>query len=121
MRGGDFLYIESTLAGMADDNDLTGLDSNLLLASLSYIGVLVLIPLISDARKNSFIAFHARQGLVIFLLEVIAVIASNWLSFLGGLLFALMLVASVMGLFTCLHGERRYIPGIGKIADLFSI
>ncbi len=106
---------------MPDNNDLTGLDSNVLMASMSYIGVLVLIPLISRATKNPFIKFHAKQGLVILVGEIIALIASSWLSSLGGLLFALMLVASIVGLFTSLHGEKRYIPGIGTIADLFSI
>lgn len=106
---------------MPDNNDLTGLDSSLLMASMSYIGVLVLIPIISGATKNSFINFHAKQGLVILVGEIIAIIASIWLSSLGGLLFVLMLVASIVGLFTSLHGEKRYIPGIGTIADLFSI
>lgn len=106
---------------MPDNNDLTGLDSNVLLASMSYIGVLVLIPIFSGATKNSFINFHVKQGLVILTGEIIAIIASIWISSLGGLLFVLMLIASIIGLFTSLHGERRYIPGIGTIADLFSI
>src|SRR3989344_9438521 len=106
---------------MPDNNDLTGLDSNLLMASMSYIGVLVLIPIFSGATKNPFIAFHAKQGLVILLGEIIAIVASSWMPSLGGLLFVLMLVASIVGLFTSLHGEKRYIPGIGTIADLFSI
>lgn len=106
---------------MPENNDLTGLDSNLLMASMSYIGVLVLIPIFSGATKNPFITFHVKQGLVILVGEIIAIIASIWAPSLGGLLFVLMLVASIVGLFTCLHGEKRYIPGIGTIADLFSI
>ncbi len=106
---------------MPDNNDLTGLDSNVLLASMSYIGVLVLIPILSGATKHSFINFHAKQGLVILAGEIIAIIASVWISSLGGLLFILMLIASIVGLFTSLHGEKRYIPGIGTIAGLFSI
>lgn len=106
---------------MPDNNDLTGLDSNVLLASMSYIAVLVLIPIFSGAIKNPFINFHVKQGLVILIGEIIAIIASIWISSLGGLLFVLMLIASIIGLFTSLHGEKRYIPGIGTIADLFSI
>lgn len=104
-----------------DNNDLTGLDSKLLLASLSYIGVLVLVPLLSRSSSVPFVRFHAKQGLMVFVGEVLALIASAWAPSLGGLLFVLMLVASIMGLFTSLRGEQRYIPGIGAIADLFKI
>ncbi|OGY32984.1 MAG: hypothetical protein A3C02_02630 [Candidatus Andersenbacteria bacterium RIFCSPHIGHO2_02_FULL_45_11] len=106
---------------MPDNNDLTGLDSSLLMASMSYIGVLVLVPIISGATKNPFIAFHTKQGLVILVGEILAIVAGIWISSLGGLLFVLMLIASIVGLFTSLHGERRYIPGVGTIADLFSL
>lgn len=91
------------------------------MASLAYVGVLVLVPMVSGAVRDPFINFHVKQGMVIFIGEIIALIAGIWLSSLGGLLFILMFIASIMGLFTSLHGEKRYIPGIGTIADLFSI
>lgn len=106
---------------MADTNDPVGIQPHILLASLSYIGVLVLLPIISGGIKHPFVNFHAKQGLVILGIEILAIIASIWESSIGGLLFALMLVASIMGLFTSLHGERRYIPGVGTIADLFTL
>ncbi len=106
---------------MPNNNDLTGLEPDALMASLSYIGVFVLIPIVSSATKNPFIKFHAKQGLVILVGEIVAIIASGWVPSVGGLLFALMLIASIFGLFTSLHREKRYIPVIGTIADLFNI
>lgn len=102
-------------------NNLTGLESRVLIASLSYVGILVLIPIISGHAKHPFINFHVKQGLVIFVGEIIAIIAGTWMASLGGLLFVLMLIASLVGLFTSLQGDTRYIPGIGTIADLFRI
>lgn len=45
-----------------------------LLASLSYVGVLSLIPLFLS-RDDEFVAFHAKQGLVLWMWALLAFIA----------------------------------------------
>lgn len=114
------MLYNASMPEQSSDN-LTGLEPHVLVASLSYVGVLVLIPIISGRAKHPFIHFHVKQGLVIFVGEIIAIIAGTWMASLGGLLFVLMLIASIVGLFTSLQGDKRYIPGIGTIADLFTI
>ena len=118
-KAAGFVYHE----GMADDrqNDITGIESRVPMAALSYIGVLVLIPIISGAVRDPFVQFHAKQGIVIFAGMVLAIIASIWISYVGAGLFLLMLVASVAGLFYALNKDEWEIPGISMIAGLFSL
>ena len=106
---------------MAEDNDITGIKSHVLSAALSYMGILVLLPIISGAIANPFVKFHAKQGLVLLAGEVFAILASYWVSYIGGILFLLMLLLSVAGLYSSLQEEKWYIPGIGFIANLFSL
>lgn len=90
------------------------------MAGLSYLGVLVLIPLLTR-KNNSFVYFHAKQGLVIFVGEIIALIAGQWIVAVGSLVFILLLIASVIGLIQALQGRRFSIPGIGQLAEKFSV
>ena len=104
-----------------DQNDITGIESRVLMAALSYIGVLVLVPILSGAVRDPFVQFHAKQGLVILAGEVLAVVAVLWVSYLGAGLFLLMLIASVAGLFRSFSKEMWEIPGISIITSLFSL
>lgn len=67
-----------------------------LLAALSYIGMLCLIPLIFGGN-NAFIRFHVRQGLVLWAWWLLAIYASA-LGEVGG--FFLTFSAGVIGLFS---------------------
>lgn len=105
---------------MAEAQPVVDINDEKLMAGLSYLGVLVLIPLLIR-KNNPFVYFHAKQGLVIFIGEVIALIAGQWLVVVGSLLFILLLIASVVGLIQALQGRRFSIPGIGQLAEKFSI
>lgn len=106
---------------MAEENDITGIKPHILNAALSYMGILVLFPIISGATAHPFVKFHAKQGLVLLVGEVLAILASYWVSYIGGILFLLLLLMSVAGLYSVLQEEKWYMPGIGFIADLFSL
>jgi len=106
---------------MAEDNNITGIKPHVLEASLSYMGILVLVPVISGSTANPFVKFHAKQGLVLLGGEALAILASYWISYIGGILFLLMLLASVAGLYSSLQEEKWFIPGIGNLARLFTI
>ncbi|MEO5373126.1 MAG: hypothetical protein H7840_02475 [Alphaproteobacteria bacterium] len=45
-----------------------------LLAAMSYLGILCLIPLMVN-RDDEYVAFHARQGLVLWIWAVVAFVA----------------------------------------------
>lgn len=103
-------------------DDVTGVEPNKLMAALSYLGILVLIPLFVS-RKDPFVVFHAKQGLVVLIGYVIAGIATSilWLAIIGNLLWLVLMIVSIIGLIQALQGKRWRIPGIAQIADTFKI
>jgi len=92
-----------------------------LTAILSYIGILVLIPLLTS-KDDPFTQFHARQGLALFVAEI-ATFMIAWIPFLGWfvgmILWIVWLVLSIMGIMNVLNGKRSPLPVIGKLAEKF--
>ena len=84
-----------------------------LMGALSYLGILVLIPLLTK-KDSSFVQFHAKQGLVLFIGEVLLwwIPFVGWF-FLGPILSILALIALIMAIM----GRKWKIPGIYQIAE----
>lgn len=103
-----------------DPNDLIDVDERRLMAALSYVGVLVFIPLLT-AKNDPFILLHAKQGLVLVIGYVVAILAVNWIETAGSILFLVLLLVNVIALVQALLGKRWRIPGIYQIANSFKI
>lgn len=113
---------------MADAADI---ENNKVMAALSYFSVLVFIPIFA-APKSKFARFHANQGLVLLIAEVIfsvlhyilkmVVYAISWrLSFLTTIVsFAeiFLLVFSILGMVNAVTGQEKKIPIFGNITIL---
>lgn len=82
-------------------------ESNLL-AAISYIWLLCLIPLFF-ARKNSFAQFHARQGVVLLVLELLF----GWFP----VFLIIFIVASVFGFLKAMQGEKWNMPVVKTILE----
>lgn len=87
-------------------------------AILSYIPFLCFIPLL-NMKENKEASFHARQGVLLFLIELIAVIflidgISDFV-FKGILIVAIAF--SVAGIYFALRGKSYKLPVIGDLAD----
>ena len=95
------------------------MNSNYLMASLSYVGVLVLIPVFAQTMKDSFVAFHVRQGAVILVLEIISVISAQWFPKGSSVIFLALLLLSVIAFFLTVQGEKWKIPGIFTVSQMF--
>lgn len=90
---------------------------------LSYITFLVLIPLV--AGNTQFTKFHANQGLVLFIIEVVFGVLIGVLaripivgiifSIVGGLFELICLIMSIMGIVNVVNGETKELPIIGAI------
>lgn len=84
-------------------------------AMLSYCGVLSLVPLIVS-RDDSYVRFHARQGVVLWMWEVLAVY-TLFIPGLGQLFFRFSVVAclvlSLIGMLAVLLGRAWQFPVIG--------
>jgi len=94
-----------------------------LTAILSYLGILFLIPLLV-AKDNDFDQFHARQGLVLFIAEVITAMfaAVPILGWIGApLLYIFWFVLIIIGIINVLEGKKKELPFIGQFADKFKI
>ena len=97
---------------------------------LSYLGILVLIPLLAGDKRSEYVKHHANQGLVLFILSsLVDLVEGEWvwglhsiIHFGGGIfswIFDILglafLVLMVMGIVAACRGERRELPFIGKI------
>ena len=96
------------------------------LGILSYLGILVLIPYLSE-KKNKYVIFHAKQGISLLIAEIIV---GGILWFLGLILswrvswlvsicqtafFFLSLVLSFMGIKNFCDGKAKELPLINKM------
>lgn len=92
---------------------------------LSYLSVLCLIPYFLE-NKNNFVKFHAKQGLNLFLLEIIVGFSSSvlvvLLLFLGfavvlvrNIIECIFFVVSIIGIIDVIQGKARELPIVNKI------
>ncbi len=90
---------------------------------LSYLGILVLIPLFVS-RKDAFVKFHAKQGLVLLIIEAIAwiLIGSFWgpLWILFRLIKLGVFILSIIGIINVLNKKEKELPIVGSWAKNFN-
>ena len=88
-----------------------------LLASLSYVWVLFLIPFVLGHHKP-FVYRHAKQGMALFLLELV-LLSIGWFPLLGWIIaivgWLFVVVCAVVGIAYALSGQEFTIPFIGKM------
>ena len=89
-------------------------DNRNVLAALSYIGILFLIPLLAG-QKDEFTKFHVQQGIVLFIVDVIASFIV-WVPLIGWAIGILMLVVSIYGFLQALAGKRWELPYLAQYA-----
>ncbi|MDD5282283.1 MAG: hypothetical protein PHF69_06320 [Candidatus Omnitrophica bacterium] len=88
-------------------------------AVISYVSFLCIISLILK-KDNKFALYHARQGLVLFVMEVAAFILSiipllGWLIWIFG--YALFLLVSIWGIMQAALGIYCRIPIVTEISE----
>jgi uncharacterized membrane protein len=98
---------------MGDKQDI---EQNKVLAAVGYLGILFLIPLLA-AKQSKFAQFHAKQGLVLFALEVIL----GFIPFLGWALELVLLVVSIYALVQALQGQWWELPYLGQYAKKINL
>ena len=93
------------------------------MAVLAYIGILFLIPLLA-APNSRFARFHANQGLVLFIAEIIynfvsaiirAILPLAVVNIILWVISVLFLVLSIIGIVNAATGKAKELPVIGKI------
>ncbi len=86
-----------------------------LMAALSYLNVLFLVPLLF-AKKDEFVKFHLKQGIVLFAAYVVAS-AVVWFPFVGWMIALFLLAVSIYGFLQALSGKEWKLPYIGDYAS----
>jgi len=83
------------------------------------LGVLCLIPVILKA-KSDYVRFHARQGIILFIAEIIFILIGiipffGWI--IGFLGWIVCLILSIYGLTKAFKGKEWQIPFLNKLVD----
>ena len=95
-------------------------DNKKLMAALSYLGILFLIPLLTDAKNDENVKFHIRQGIVLFIIDVFASFIV-WIPFIGQAVGLVLLIVSVYGFVQAYQGIRWEMPVVGQYAKQIKI
>lgn len=101
---------------IAADPDI---EANKNIAALSYVWILFLVPLLGK-KHSKFAQFHAKQGLVLFITEVIVGLIV-WFPFFGPLLMLILIVVSIIGIVKTLSGEWWKIPFLYEQSKKFKL
>ncbi len=95
------------------------IEDNKLVAALSYVGILVFVPLL--LKKDSKYAYeHAKQGLMIFIAGLVGSFVF-WIPVIGWILAIALFIVDVIALVKCLQGEFWEVPGIGPLRNKFNL
>jgi len=109
--------------------DLSG---NKGMAIFAYLGPLILVPFLTEAKKDPFVKFHLKQGLVLIVAWIGVGILSSILSFMlyaSGLFFIRFLfpivylgifIINIIGLINASTGKEKELPVIGHLARNFN-
>ena len=103
-----------------DQNDI---EQNKVMAILAYLSWLVLIPIFA-AKESKFARFHANQGLVLAIAEIICWVVLGilgnlpligWLfGIIEGLFSLVCLIFAVIGIANAANGKAKELPIVGK-------
>ncbi|OIN89742.1 hypothetical protein AUJ40_01400 [Candidatus Berkelbacteria bacterium CG1_02_42_45] len=85
------------------------------IALLSYLSILFLFPL-NFFRKDEFIHYHAKQGVVLFILAM-ALTFTFWVPILAWICWLAYLVIWMTGIINALSGKKEPVPVIGVIGE----
>lgn len=92
------------------------------LSAIGYLGILFLIPLLAK-KESKFCQFHAKQGLVLFIADVILSFV-GWIPFLGWIILAvggiLVFILMIMGIINAASGKYWEMPVLGQYAKKFN-
>lgn len=95
-------------------------DNNLLMGILCYLGPLVIIPYMTS-KEIGFVNFHIRQGIVLFVTEIIIYIVASMM-YIGMLYPIIMLlnlatlILTIMGIINVLQKKEASLPVLGQFA-----
>lgn len=111
-----FEKVKADMDDVTDEMDPDDIKKNKVFAVLSYFSILVLIPIFC-AKNSKFARFHANQGLVLFLADLIVGILAGILfkPWVTGVFNLIFLVLAIMGIIYACQGKAKELPVLGNI------
>ena len=106
--------------------DTQDVQNNKIWAVLSYVGILFILPLLVNGGQSRYAKYHANQGFILFLADIVAGIVGAILGkipVLGGILSALISLATlalmIIGILNAANGKAKQLPLIGNLLHVF--
>ncbi|MDD3726372.1 MAG: hypothetical protein PHI44_04185 [Candidatus Ratteibacteria bacterium] len=97
------------------------------LAWLSYLGVLLVVPLLVN-KDNEYSKFHVKQGIVLLICSIgwqIVSMIFNMIPVIGTIIYAVgilfLFILMVIGIINALSGKTEPLPVMGKYAEKINI
>lgn len=97
------------------ETDKMDIENNKLIAALGYVSIICFVPLFLK-RDSKFAQFHAKQGLLLFIIELFGMIP-----FFGWILFVIAVLLAIGGVVNAWNGKFWVMPFLGKYADKLNI
>ena len=118
----DIPELGETVQDTDNDNDTLAEDfqteEGRMAAIMSYIPILCFVPLL-NMKENKEARFHARQGVMLFLIELIAVIflIDGISNFVFKAILIIAAALAVFGIYFALQGKNYKLPIIGDLVQ----
>ncbi|MCD8219078.1 MAG: hypothetical protein LUC50_01600 [Ruminococcus sp.] len=106
--------------------DMQDIHDNKIWAALSYVSILFILPLFVNGGKSKYGRFHANQGFLLFLMNLVCSIATwilSWIPFIGTLVQVVLSLAvlalMILGIINAVTGKAKELPLIGGLLHVF--
>ena len=97
--------------------------NNTVMAVLCYLGILIIVPLVTEAKSDPFVKFHIKQGLALIISFVVGMFI-GMIPILGWILAPLLLIFNVImviiGIINSATGKQKELPLIGALGSKFN-
>ncbi|MBU0983191.1 MAG: hypothetical protein KKA42_04935 [candidate division Zixibacteria bacterium] len=117
---GEIPDLEEPAAGSAKGDHEGGFstEDGRLAAIMAYIPFLCFIPLL-NMKYNKEARFHARQGVMLFLIELLALLflVDRVANFVFTAVLIVAVAFSIAGIYFALQGKNFRLPIVGDLAD----
>ncbi len=100
----------------APQGDKQDIEQNKVLAAIGYLGLLFVVPLFA-AKQSKFAQFHAKQGLVLFVIELVL----GFIPFIGWAAELVLLCVSIYALLQAMSGKYWELPYLGQYAKKINL
>lgn len=93
------------------------------MAILAYLGILIIIPFLTEAKNDPYVKFHLRQGITLIISFVVAMVI-GYIPVLGWILAPLLMLFNcimiIIGVINAATGKQKELPLIGHYARNFN-